>query len=335
MDDKGTTSARHLAARQRKDTDLGFSRTERLESHRKRFGLMLLPLSCLMSYALGMGLLPLLDPDIGNIPWAQNYLLGGAVWAGATIAIWGVLSWLSIPVWKFLILAAGSFILITVRADSGSKAGWMLTPTGFAAAMSILGAGYLVWGYYIPLALGRRREHTSPDPSEKDVNDRIAEVAGSVPYQTLAESNTVRFVYERVAPQVNEKIIAFHNAGLRTSWVLTTQRLYYFHGDSPKKRGTINFDDVTQWLVTEGVIFVTIDFLMKNGTTIEVEDLLEAPPFNETSQGGACRGEHGGHLTKCRCPSCNAKLTGVTKEMAGDIGVCPKCQAEFTIELGK
>jgi hypothetical protein len=298
MDDKRTTLAENLSGKQRIETNLGFSCSERLESHRKRFGLMLLPISCLMSCALGMGLLPLLDPNIGNMPWAKSYLSGGAVWAGATLVVWGTLSWLSIPAWKFGIFVVGYFILCIARAESGGNAGWMLTPTGLAAVASILGANYLVWGHYLPVALGRRRETASPDPSEKEVNDRIASVAGSVKYEVLTESHTVRFVYERVVPDTGEKIVAFHNAGLRTSWVLTTDRLHYFHGDSPKKRGTINFADVKQWLVTEGVIFVTIEFLMKNGEAVEVEDLLETPPINKSSGGIVCRGEHGGHLTK-------------------------------------
>ncbi len=32
------------------------------------------------------------------------------------------------------------------------------------------------------------------------------------------------------------------------------------------------------------------------------------------------------------CPKCNSILRGATKEMIGDIGVCPKCKSEFVIE---
>ncbi len=33
-----------------------------------------------------------------------------------------------------------------------------------------------------------------------------------------------------------------------------------------------------------------------------------------------------------RCPNCNRKLKGATENMAGDIGVCPKCKTEFEIK---
>jgi len=33
------------------------------------------------------------------------------------------------------------------------------------------------------------------------------------------------------------------------------------------------------------------------------------------------------------CPKCGATLRGVTTDMVGDIGVCPKCQAEFEIQI--
>jgi hypothetical protein len=32
------------------------------------------------------------------------------------------------------------------------------------------------------------------------------------------------------------------------------------------------------------------------------------------------------------CPQCGRSLKGATKDMIGDIGVCPKCKAEFMIE---
>ena len=136
MDDKRTTLAENLSGKQRIETNLGFSCSERLESHRKRFGLMLLPISCLMSCALGMGLLPLLDPNIGNMPWAKSYLLGGAVWATMTLVVWGALSWLSIPVWKFGIFVVGYSILCIARAESGGDAGWVLTLKALADAKS-------------------------------------------------------------------------------------------------------------------------------------------------------------------------------------------------------
>ena len=136
MDGKGTTLAENPLARQDVETYLGFSCSERLESHRKRFGLMLLPLSCLMSCALGIGLLPLLDPNVGNMPWAKSYLSGVAVWAGGTLAVWMALSWLSIPVWKFRIFVAGSFILCIARAESGGNAGWVLTLKALADTKS-------------------------------------------------------------------------------------------------------------------------------------------------------------------------------------------------------
>ena len=49
-----------------------------------------------------------------------------------------------------------------------------------------------------------------------------------------------------------------------------------------------------------------------------------------------------GHIQKKRttnnsqmtihCPQCGRLLKGATQEMIGDVGVCPKCKAEFTIE---
>lgn len=35
---------------------------------------------------------------------------------------------------------------------------------------------------------------------------------------------------------------------------------------------------------------------------------------------------------KIICPNCGVFLKGTTREMIGDIGVCTKCKAEFTIE---
>ena len=35
---------------------------------------------------------------------------------------------------------------------------------------------------------------------------------------------------------------------------------------------------------------------------------------------------------KVNCPQCGRSLKGATKDMIGDIGVCPKCKAEFAIE---
>ena len=35
---------------------------------------------------------------------------------------------------------------------------------------------------------------------------------------------------------------------------------------------------------------------------------------------------------RLNCPQCGRLLKGATREMIGDIGVCPKCKAEFTIE---
>jgi len=37
---------------------------------------------------------------------------------------------------------------------------------------------------------------------------------------------------------------------------------------------------------------------------------------------------------KVVCPSCSRVLRGATREMVGDIGVCPKCRTEFTIGAG-
>lgn len=38
-----------------------------------------------------------------------------------------------------------------------------------------------------------------------------------------------------------------------------------------------------------------------------------------------------GSKLKVNCPKCGRWLSGVTKEMIGDIGVCTKCKAEFVI----
>lgn len=35
---------------------------------------------------------------------------------------------------------------------------------------------------------------------------------------------------------------------------------------------------------------------------------------------------------KVNCPQCGRQLYGATQDMIGDIGVCPKCKSEFTIE---
>ena len=35
---------------------------------------------------------------------------------------------------------------------------------------------------------------------------------------------------------------------------------------------------------------------------------------------------------RIRCPQCNRLLRGATKEMIGEIAICPKCEAEFEIE---
>ena len=35
---------------------------------------------------------------------------------------------------------------------------------------------------------------------------------------------------------------------------------------------------------------------------------------------------------RINCPECGRSLKGATQEMIGDIGVCPKCKSEFTIE---
>jgi len=35
---------------------------------------------------------------------------------------------------------------------------------------------------------------------------------------------------------------------------------------------------------------------------------------------------------RVNCPQCGRSLKGATQEMIGDIGVCPKCKSEFTIE---
>jgi len=35
---------------------------------------------------------------------------------------------------------------------------------------------------------------------------------------------------------------------------------------------------------------------------------------------------------KIKCPGCGRSLKGVTRAMIGDVGVCPKCKAEFIIE---
>jgi len=34
---------------------------------------------------------------------------------------------------------------------------------------------------------------------------------------------------------------------------------------------------------------------------------------------------------KVLCPSCGRSLRGATKEMVGDVGICPKCKTEFEI----
>jgi hypothetical protein len=39
-----------------------------------------------------------------------------------------------------------------------------------------------------------------------------------------------------------------------------------------------------------------------------------------------------GNKLKVNCPKCSRRLKGATQEMIGDIGVCPKCKAEFVIE---
>jgi len=35
---------------------------------------------------------------------------------------------------------------------------------------------------------------------------------------------------------------------------------------------------------------------------------------------------------KLKCPGCGRSLKGATEGMVGDVGVCPKCKAEFVIE---
>lgn len=35
---------------------------------------------------------------------------------------------------------------------------------------------------------------------------------------------------------------------------------------------------------------------------------------------------------KIKCPGCGRSLKGVTRAMIGDVGVCPKCKAEFIVE---
>jgi len=35
---------------------------------------------------------------------------------------------------------------------------------------------------------------------------------------------------------------------------------------------------------------------------------------------------------KIKCPGCGRSLKGATQAMIGDVGVCPKCKAEFVIE---
>lgn len=37
---------------------------------------------------------------------------------------------------------------------------------------------------------------------------------------------------------------------------------------------------------------------------------------------------------RIKCPDCGRLLKGATEAMIGDIGVCPKCKAEFTIKSG-
>jgi hypothetical protein len=39
-----------------------------------------------------------------------------------------------------------------------------------------------------------------------------------------------------------------------------------------------------------------------------------------------------GRKIRLKCPQCGRHLQGATSRMIGDIGVCPKCKAEFTIE---
>jgi len=38
---------------------------------------------------------------------------------------------------------------------------------------------------------------------------------------------------------------------------------------------------------------------------------------------------------KVKCPGCGRALRGVTNEMLGDVGVCPKCKTEFIISESK
>jgi DNA-directed RNA polymerase subunit RPC12/RpoP len=47
--------------------------------------------------------------------------------------------------------------------------------------------------------------------------------------------------------------------------------------------------------------------------------------------------EHPEEKIKVVCPKCSAGLLGATAGMIGDLGVCPKCKAEFIIEecIGK
>lgn len=42
--------------------------------------------------------------------------------------------------------------------------------------------------------------------------------------------------------------------------------------------------------------------------------------------------EQGSSKLRLTCPQCGRSLKGVNEAMIGDIGVCPKCRAEFTIK---
>ncbi len=76
-----------------------------------------------------------------------------------------------------------------------------------------------------------------------------------------------------------------------------------------------------------GVVWV---ILLIRGTIGTFKYHKGKPDFG--GQGTYAQGKH--DRLKVRCPSCSRVLRGATREMIGEIGVCPKCGAEFTIGAG-
>lgn len=54
-----------------------------------------------------------------------------------------------------------------------------------------------------------------------------------------------------------------------------------------------------------------------------------ASPLRDTS---AEQPKDDSNKLQVNCPKCGRLLKGATREMIGDIGVCPKCKVEFVIE---